>query len=64
MSTAVKLRAAEVEFIKEMDNYIKKLKKQQNESGQIAYDEARHALFRTGVVTKSGKTKKKIVSWE
>lgn len=64
MSTAVKLRAAEVEFIKEMDNYVMKLKKQQIESSETACIEAKEALLRTGVVTKSGKTKKKIVSWE
>lgn len=64
MSTAVKLRAAEVEFIEEMDNYIVKLKKQQIESKESAYSEAKKALLRTGVVTRGGKTKKKIVSWE
>lgn len=64
MSTAVKLRAAEVEFIKEMDNYVIKLKKQQIESSETAYIAAKKALLRTGVATKSGKTKKKIVSWE
>lgn len=64
MSTAVKLRAAEVEFIKEMDNYVLRLKKQQIESSENAYNEAKSALLRTGVITKSGKTKKKIVSWE
>ena len=64
MSTAVKLRAAEVKFINEMDNYVLKLKKQRLESRDTAYKEAKTALLRTGVVTKSGKPKKRIVSWE
>lgn len=64
MSTAVKLRAAEGTLIKEMDDFVVKLKRQQIESSETAYIEAKEALFRTGVVTKSGKTKKKIVSWE
>lgn len=64
MSTAFKLRAAEVEFIKEMDDFVVKLKKQQVESSETAYIEAKSALLRTGVVTKSGKTKKRIVTWE
>lgn len=64
MNTAVKLCAAEVEFIKEMDEYIGKLKKQQLDSNEDACRAAKAALLRTGVVTKGGKTKKKIVSWE
>lgn len=64
MITTIKHPNAEVDFIKEMDIFIVKLKKQKNESSEIAYNEAKKALLRTGVVTKSGKTKKKIVSWE
>lgn len=64
MSTSVILRTDEVKFIKEMENYVIKLKKQQIESRKNAYNDAKKALLRTGVVTRSGKTKKKIVSWE
>ncbi len=64
MNTAIKLQSAEVEFIKEMDNYIKKLKEQQTNSKETAYKEARDALFRTGVANENGKPKNKIVTWE
>ena len=64
MSTAVKLRQLDNIFIEEMDNYIKKLEKQKNDSKEIALQEAKEALVRTGVCTKKGNVKRKIVSWE
>ena len=64
MNTAVEIRSTEVEFIKEMDHYIEKLRQQQTDSVDTAYKEAMDALLRTGVVNKNGKPKEKIVSWE
>lgn len=64
MSTAVKLRQIDNIFIEEMDKYIEKLEKQQARSNESALQEANEALVRTGVCTKKGNLKKKIVSWE
>lgn len=64
MSTAVKLRQLDNIFIEEMDNYIKMLEKQMTDSKEIAIQEAKEALIRTGVSNKNGSIKKKIVSWE
>ena len=64
VSTAVKLREADTEIIGKMDCYITKLRKQQQEVPDAAYREAKKALIRTGVATKQGNTKPKIVSWE
>lgn len=64
MNIAIGLQSSEAKFVNEMDNYIKKLKKQQTSSKTIAYKEAMAALQRTGVVNKHGKPKKKIVTWE
>lgn len=61
MSTAVLLQKEQCEYLKGMDNFIAKLKKQ---SSEIAKVEATEALKRTGVLDKKGQTKKKIVSWE
>ena len=48
-------------LIREMDSFLQSLKNQPDDK---AYSEAIQALQRTGVITKSGKAKKKIVSWE
>lgn len=64
MSTATKLIEDEMVFAQEMQRYIEKLEKQSRECTKEAKKDARAALERTGVITKSGKTKKKIVSWE
>lgn len=48
-------------LLQEMGVFLHDLKKQ---SGPLAYAEAKAALQRTGVTTKTGKTKKKIVTWE
>jgi len=56
-----KARKSDVVLLKEMGVFLNSLKGQSSEK---AYVEAREALQRTGVITKSGKTKKKIVSWE
>lgn len=64
MSTAVKLRASESKYLDELEAYIVKLKGMKHNSADDAYREAKEALLRTGVVTKSGRIKKKIVSWE
>ena len=52
----------EAKIIKEMGDYVAKLKKQQIESHDTAVAEAIDALYRTGVTDESGKTKKQIVS--
>lgn len=64
MSTAVKLHASEGKYLDEMETYIVKLKNMRHDSTEDAYKEAKKALLRTGVVTRSGKIKEKIVSWE
>lgn len=64
MSTAVKLRQSDNNFIEEMDRYIRELENQKKTSQDMAYQEAKKALYRTGVGTKKGNIKKKIVSWE
>ncbi len=64
MSTAIKLRACEGKYLDELETYIVKLKDMKHDSTEEAYKEAKKALLRTGVVTRSGKIKKKIVSWE
>ena len=51
-------------FIEELEKYFKVLEKQSKESKTEAYDSAMEALIRTGVASKKGKIKKKIVSWE
>lgn len=48
----------------EMKKFLKTLERQSKKSETEAYALAREALIRTGVATASGKTKKKIVSWE
>lgn len=64
MNTTVKLQTTDEELIKAMGKYVCNLKKQQNRPSEKMYNEAKSALVRTGVVTKRGKTKKRIVSWE
>lgn len=64
MNTAVRLQAADLRFLADMDAYLQKLKQQQSDSPKQACKEAKDALYRTGVTTKKGKLKKKIVSWE
>ncbi|MBR1796677.1 MAG: hypothetical protein IJ757_01490 [Clostridiales bacterium] len=56
-----RVRKSDVVILEEMTAYLQKLK---NQTGEEAYLEAKDALQRTGVTTRSGKTKKKIVSWE
>lgn len=60
-NTVTRARKSDDVLLKEMGAFLHNLKGQ---SGEKAYVEAREALQRTGVTTKSGKTKKKIVSWE
>ncbi|MCI9525249.1 MAG: hypothetical protein HFF01_09545 [Erysipelotrichaceae bacterium] len=60
MDNRMKLQMSAMSYTKELDLYIKKLKKQKS----ICKEDAKLALKRTGVTTKSGRTKKKIVSWE
>lgn len=59
--TAMRLQADERDFIHGMTAYIKKLKALAPEEAQ---KDAKEALIRTGVLTKDGKIKKSIVSWE
>lgn len=56
--------AADMRLIKEMDAYIKKMKRQKGKSLEAARAEARKALIRTGVLDKDGRPKERIVSWE
>ena len=64
MITAAKLQEPDLMLIKDMESFIEKLKKQQQNSQEDAYKDAKQALYRTGVISKNGKTKKKIVTWE
>lgn len=64
LSTAIKLRENEARYLRDMEIYIKRLEDEQVKSKEIAYQEAKKALIRTGVMDKDGKMKKKIVSWE
>lgn len=59
MAIAVSLNREQDKYIKEMNEYIKKIS-----ASPQAETEALEALKRTGVVTKQGNLKKKIVSWE
>ena len=61
MTTAVKLQQSDKEYIEGMKRYLEELKQQPPEQ---AKDEAKKALIRTGVLTRNGKPKKTIVSWE
>lgn len=60
-NTNMKIRKNDDVLLKEMGVFLHNLKKQ---SGERAYIEAMAALKRTGVTNKSGKTKRKIVTWE
>lgn len=51
-------------YVEAMDYFITKLKKQKEISINSARKDAKEALIRTGVATKNGKTKNKIVSWD
>ncbi len=64
MDNRMKLQMSAMSYTKELDLYIKKLKKQKSICKEDALEDAKLALKRTGVTTKSGRTKKKIVSWE
>lgn len=64
LSTAIKLRENEARYLRDMEIYIKRLEDEQVKSKESAYQEAKKALIRTGVMDKDGKMKKKIVSWE
>ncbi len=59
--TAASLQLDDQNFIQSMTEYIKTLRAQ---TPEIAREEARNALYRTGVTTKDGKLKDSIVSWE
>ena len=61
MDSVVKLQPDKKEYLRDLDNYITKL---QNQPSDKAQKEAEKALKRTGVTTRNGKLKKKIVSWE
>lgn len=50
-------------YIIELRQFVNGLK-MQSPSDPVAKREAKEALIRTGVLTKKGKKKKKIVSWE
>lgn len=58
---ARKLEADEMGFISGMSKYIENLRAQSPEEAEKT---AKEALIRTGVITKDGKIKKSIVSWE
>ena len=64
MPTAIKLIDDERVFVKEMELYVQKLKKQSENSKKQAQLDAKIALKKTGVINRNGKVKKKIVSWE
>ena len=60
-NSKMRMRKRDDVLLREMGVFLHELKEQ---SGEKAYVEARKALQRTGVTTKSGKIKRKIVSWE
>ena len=61
MAVATMLRKKEQARFEEVDRYIERLRKMPREE---ARRESVEALKRTGVLDESGKSKKKIVSWE
>lgn len=62
MRHQMNLQKNAVRYTKELDVFIEKLKKQKNVCKEDAFEDAKSALIRTGVLTKSGRAKKKIVS--
>lgn len=56
-----KLQLSQEEYLQDMDKYIAELKKLKGPDGAAA---AKKSLFRSGVTTRSGRMKKKIVSWD
>lgn len=65
MTTATILRNEEFKFANEMEEYVEEIKNKRKLKGEAeCRKEALAALKRTGVVTKNGNTRKKIVSWE
>ena len=61
MDTAIRLERNVSEYIRGMDRYIEGIR---SESKETASKKARSALYDSGVITRTGKVKKKIVSWE
>lgn len=61
MRTTIALQADEKKMLDRMSQYIKALQEQPPKTAQ---QEAKKALIRTGVISKSGKLKDSIVSWE
>lgn len=64
MEIAVALREDEMQKVVAMQNYVNEKKNQAKQTPEIAKEEAKKALKRTGVVSKRGNPKKVIVSWE
>ncbi len=64
MAAAVRIRQDEFEMSRKMQEYAEQLKKQSKENPAKAKADAKIALVRTGVLTKNGNAKRKIVSWE
>lgn len=61
---AVKILRDEQAYAREMQAYVKTLKKQSRESSSVAKRNAINALKKTGVINSNGSAKVKIVSWE
>lgn len=64
MKLAAELRRNDEKYIREMQQYVERLKAQGGEDRTTASKDARNALVRTGVLTQNGRAKKKIVTWE
>lgn len=64
MDTVAKLRADDMEVAKAMKKYVDGEAKRFKNDPDSAKRDALEALQRTGVATKQGNLKKKIVSWE
>ncbi len=64
MVNTITYNQKENSIAEEMKKYLSILERQSKKSKTEAYASAKEALIRTGVATASGKTKKKIVSWE
>lgn len=64
MTNRVKNQINEAELAEEMKRYVSHLREQQKYNNAAVKTEAKKALIRTGVLTRNGNLKKKIVSWE
>ena len=58
------LRESDVSLLRAMAKYIEDLKALAVTNPELAKEQARAMLYQSGVTTKSGKLKKRIVTWD